>query len=317
MWELDWNADGKQDMSGQGIPACQVTYEIPGSYTPTFVFYNDFSEVIARASCTVTVAAETEGETGTQHQALKYTPRGGGGSDFGAGGLSSPLPAIDPQKLDDGPSNWVAPREEITDDLDPELYLFPERGSAPLTVRFDARDTFARYGVRAYNYDVVWGPNEEPDDGYYEQSGPDPRWTRTFEEYGLYKVILDVEDGLGKTSRTTRVIAVTSPGKSPHAKIAANVTKGYAPLVVLFQANQASLALENQAIYAFWDFDTNSLERPFGGDLGAYGTVVHTYQVPGKYTAGVILTDIDDNAGPMATVAIEVLAKEEDNGPKG
>lgn len=57
-----------------------------------------------------------------------------------------------------------------------------------------------------FNYDVIWGPHEAEDDGYYLYSGNSPQWTHTFEEYGMYLVILDVEDYSGKKARTTKVI---------------------------------------------------------------------------------------------------------------
>ena len=236
-WVLDWNGDGETDTTGQGLPHVQVTYLLPGNYFPVFYFYNDRNEVIAQAKGSIIVTGQSSSaqmqdistyqapvqilgqdgfqfpksekdngieEIGSQSQALTASP-GGWGIIRGTpnSGKSRPV-----NNLSGDPDSWSPPREEFTESLRPQLYASTERGFAPLTVSFDARGTFSRYGVMRYSYDVAWGPHEAEDDGYYLDSGTNPLWTHIFDEYGMYLVILDVEDNSGKTARITKVIFV-------------------------------------------------------------------------------------------------------------
>jgi hypothetical protein len=142
--------------------------------------------------------------TASQSQALTAAPSGWGiVKDTQPPGDRRPA-----QNLDNGQNSWSPPGEEFTDYLKPVLIASTERGEAPLTVNFDASRTYSRYGVMRYNFDVIWGPHDAEDDGYYLYSGNSPQWMHTFEEYGMYLVILDVEDNSGNRERTTKVIFV-------------------------------------------------------------------------------------------------------------
>jgi hypothetical protein len=205
-WELDWDGDGQKDTMGQGSPFQEVTYSFPGNYFPVFNFYNDRNELIAQASGSITVAGESSngaGDTGSQSQALSAAAPGGWGivKDTQSSGGRRPV-----GDLSDAPDGWSPPSEEFSEYLKPQLYASIERGPAPLTVDFDASRTYSRYGVLQFNYDVAWGPHEAEDDGYYLYSGNSPQWTHTFDEYGMYLVILDVEDNSGKRARVTKVV---------------------------------------------------------------------------------------------------------------
>jgi hypothetical protein len=207
-WELDWDGDGQKDTMGQGPPFQEVTYSFPGNYLPVFNFYNDRNELIAQASGTIAVTGQSSngaGDTGSQSQALSAAAPGGWGivKDTQSSGGRRPV-----EDLSDAPEDWSPPSEEFTEYLKPQLYASIERGTAPLTVDFDASRTYSRYGVMQFNYDVAWGPHDAEDDGYYLYSGNSPQWTHTFEEYGMYLVILDVEDYSGKRGRVTKVIFV-------------------------------------------------------------------------------------------------------------
>jgi hypothetical protein len=207
LWELDWDGDGQKDTMGQGLPFQEVTYSFPGSYFPVFNFYNDRNELIAQAGGSITVTGQSSngaGDTGSHSQALTAAPGGWGiVKDTQSSGGRRPV-----EDLSNAPDGWSPPSEEFTEYLKPQLYASIERGPAPLTIDFDASRTYSRYGVMQFNYDVAWGPHEAEDDGYYLYSGNSPQWTHTFEEYGMYLVILDVEDYLGKKVRTTKVIFV-------------------------------------------------------------------------------------------------------------
>lgn len=206
-WELDWDGDGQKDTMGQGLPFQEVTYSFPGNYVPVFNFYNVRNELIAQASSSITVTDQSSngaGDTGSQSQALTAAPSGWGiVRDTQSSGGGRPV-----ENLSDESEGWSPPQEEFTEHLKPQLYASIERGPAPLTVDFDASRTYSRYGVMQFNYDVTWGPYEAEDDGYYLYSGNSPQWTHTFDEYGMYLVILDVEDNSGKSARVTKVIFV-------------------------------------------------------------------------------------------------------------
>lgn len=206
LWELDWDGDGQKDTMGQGLPFQEVTYSFPGNYFPVFNFYNDRNELIAQAGGSITVAGQSSNsadDTGSQSQALSAAAPGGWGivKDTQSSGGRRPV-----GDLSDASDGWSPPLEEFTEYLKPQLYASIERGPAPLKVDFDASRTYSRYGVLQFNYDVAWGPHEAEDDGYYLYSGNSPQWTHTFEEYGMYLVILDVEDYSGKRARVTKVI---------------------------------------------------------------------------------------------------------------
>lgn len=199
-WELDWDGDSQKETMGQGPPFQEVTYSFPGNYFPVFNFYNDRNELIAQASGSITVTDQLSNganDTGSQSQALTAAPGGWGiVKDTQSSGGRRPV-----EDLSDEPYGWSPPMEEFTEYLKPQLYASTERGPAPLNVSFDASRTYSRYGVMRFNYDVIWGPYEAEDDGYYIYSGNSPQWTHTFDEYGMYLVILDVEDYSGKRAR--------------------------------------------------------------------------------------------------------------------
>lgn len=236
-WQIDWDGNGAVDTMGQGMPLVQVTYPSPGTYFPIFYFYNERNESIVQAKGAITVTSQDSSaqvQNISTYQAPFQTLGQGGfqipesGNDNGTEQVGSQSHALTAspggwgivrdttgsdksrtvKNLSDQPDSWSPPTEEFTEFLRPELYASAERGPAPLTVSFDANKTYSRYGVMRYNYDVAWGPHEAEDDGYYLYSGTNPLWTHTFDEYGMYLVILDVEDNLGKKSRITKVIFV-------------------------------------------------------------------------------------------------------------
>jgi hypothetical protein len=145
---------------------------------------------------------------GVQSQSQTLYPGGWGivGGDPKSGSSISRDPGI--PRTDLGAGGWSPPSEEFSDELDPELTVEPDRGKAPLTVTMDGSRTLSLHGIRQYNFDIAWGPNDAQDDGYYLYQGREPRWTYTIQEGGAYLVILDVEDSRGKKARTTKVIFV-------------------------------------------------------------------------------------------------------------
>jgi PKD repeat protein len=185
--------DYSAEHSGDGT-TLRMQDAFPGQAQASFFILDGFSS--AKSNC-------TDG-TASQSQALTAAPSGWGiVKDTQAPGDRRPA-----QNLDNGQNSWSPPSEEFTDYLRPVLIASTERGEAPLTVSFDASRTYSRYGVMRYNFDVIWGPHEAEDDGYYLYSGNSQQWTYTFEEYGMYLAILDVEDNSGNRARTTKVIFV-------------------------------------------------------------------------------------------------------------
>jgi PKD repeat protein len=314
-WSLDQYSGGVLSYPG-GEPVAQVTYENPGSFNATIVFYDSQLREISRGRASILVhQAGTSGHpgtssTGTSRQALTagepdLKPSGWGlfGSPQSNSGQSRP-----PIDLGNETNVWTAPSQEITEDLKADLRPFPEQGSAPLTVRFDASRSFARNGMSLYSYDIAWGPEDRKDDGYYLYSGRNSNWTYTFKEPGLYLAILDVEDKLGKRARITKIIRVFNSYEimSPSASLSANQTSGVAPLTVKFIAQPQFRPNANEAAFAYWDFDLGTIEPPIGGDISRYGSMVHTYDKPGTFEAGVTLLGKDRDAGPMTTITINV-----------
>lgn len=301
-WSLDQYSGGVLSYPG-GEPVAQVIYENPGAFNATIVFYDSQLREIARGRASVLVLDDgTSGQlgpgaTGTSRQALTAAKSGG----------SEPKAIPSPINLEN--TTWVPPKEQSTTYLKADLQAFPERGSVPLAVRFDASKSFARYNMSTYSYDIAWGPEDKKDDGYYLISSSDPRWTYTFREPGLYLAILDVEDKDGNKARVTKVITVfdSNVNLSPSANLSAHPTRGSAPLTVKFTVQPQVRANANEAAYAYWDFNLSDSElSPVGGDIAIYGTVDHTYDKPGSYTAGVTLMGIDRDAGPTATIDIHV-----------
>jgi len=285
-----------------------VTYENPGSFNATIIFYDSQLREISRGRASILVhQAGTAGQagaagTGTRSQALTagepdLKPSGWGlfGSPSSDSGQSRP-----PIDLGNETNVWTAPSQEITEDLKADLQPFPEQGSAPLTVRFDASRSFARNGMSLYSYYIAWGPEDRKDDGYYLYSGRNSNWTYASKEPGLYLAILDVEDEMGNRARATKIITIFDSNRalSPSANLFANETSGRAPLNVQFTAQPQAAANAHKAAYAYWDFDLSSVEPPVGGDIAVYGTVIRTFNKPGSYNVGVTLLGMDRDAGP-------------------
>jgi PKD repeat protein len=297
-WSLDQYSGGVLSYPG-GEPVAQVIYENPGSFNATIVFYNSQLREISRGRASVlvreggTAGQPQTGATGTSRQALTAEDSGG------------VRPTI---YLGNETDVWIPPAQEISEDLKADLQPFPEQGSAPLEVRFDASRSFARNGISLYSYDIAWGPENREDDGYYLYSGPRQNWTYTFQKPGLYLAILDVEDKMGKRARITKVIKVidSNQGLGPSARLIANTTGGIVPLTVEFTAQPQFSPRANEAAFAYWDFALSTIEPPLGGDISRYGTIVHTYNKPGRYEAGVTLLGKDRDAGPMTTITIDV-----------
>jgi len=298
-WSLDQYSGGVLSYPG-GEPIAQVIYKNPGSFNATIVFYDWQLKEIARGRASVlvreggTVEQPETSSFGTSRQALTVGPSG------------QSRPTI---YLGNETNVWTPPAQEITEDLKADLQPFPEQGTAPLTVRFDASRSFARDGMSLYSYDIAWGPENKEDDGYYLYSGLNDNWTYTFQKPGIYLAILDVEDRIGKRARITKVIKVFDSNQgilSPSARLSANRTNGIVPLTIEFTAQPQFRPDAHEAAFAYWDFDLNTIEPPLGGDISRYGTIIHTYNKPGRYEAGVTLLGKDRDAGPISKITIDV-----------
>jgi PKD repeat protein len=259
------------------------------------------------------------GFVGSKEASLHLTPKGGGGvgsSNPSSSLDGSPKAPVKPKAIGNG-SDWMPPNEGSSELIDPSLAAFPEKGFAPLDVRFDASKSSAVNGIVLYNFDLIWGPDDDPDDGYYEKSGSDPYWTRRIAEPGLYKAVVDVEDGKGNRARAAKAIWITYSEKNLGVRIEANVTEGPLPLTVRFRAVPQAVVKEDAAVYAYWDFDTRDIGEMVGGDIAVYGTVVHTFERYGSHRVGVSLMDKDRNAGNMSTIDIMAYYGGMNEAPKG
>lgn len=148
----------------------------------------------------------------------------------------------------------------------------PQNGIAPLVVNFNATGSTDPDG-NIVSYAWTFG-----DGG--TATGPTP--SHTFQNPGLYSVLLTVTDNQNAIGTTTRNIGATPPPEPPEAVIVANPTTGFAPLTVNFSGGLSS-DLDGSIVSYSWSFgDATTGSGPF---------VAHTYSTPGTYTASLTVTD--------------------------
>ncbi len=110
---------------------------------------------------------------------------------------------------------------------------------------------------------------------------------------GNYTVCLTVWDDKGLNSTTCKTLEVVND--APTAVITANVSSGYVPLSVSFDAGSST---DDFSIVSYhWDFGdgTTSDEK----------TITHTYHAPGKYTVSLTVTD-EYGLTNSASIIVEV-----------
>ena len=164
----------------------------------------------------------------------------------------------------------------------------PLRGSAPLTVHFDASRSTDDGAIIEYNWDFGDADQDEP--------VRTPTSEHSYETPGQYTVRLLVIDDCGLVGESTRTIHVVNSPPLANFRLSTD-----APGVgeqVVFDAS-GSIDLDGRIVDVAWDF---------GDGRSMRGTLVgHAYEAVGLYTVRLTVTD-DGGAMDTATHDIAVLA---------
>jgi len=166
-----------------------------------------------------------------------------------------------------------------------DFFVFPESGSAPLVVSFDASSSSDTDGIIvAYQWEFGDGT-----------TGSGKTRAHTYGLPGAYTAILTVTDNHGVEESASQAIQVAQAAIT--ASFVANPTSGESPLSVGFDAS-GSFDPDGESITYAWSFGD--------GSAGAGLLAGHTY-----YTAGIyaVLLTVRNGSGDedQATVTIAVL----------
>src|ERR671919_1034814 len=167
--------------------------------------------------------------------------------------------------------------EEATGILTAEIISNSTEGVAPATFEFQANITG---GTEPYAISWNFGDGSEESD---EQTV-----LHTFEEAGIYNVVLTITDENGEEASDNLEITVNEPSPTIAEPltvgIISNSTEGVAPATFEFQAN---LTGGTEPYTYLWDFDDGSEESD-------EQTVLHTFEEAGIYNVTLTATDTDD-----------------------
>ncbi len=146
----------------------------------------------------------------------------------------------------------------------------PLSGISPLLVNFSSQGSTDDTGIVSYLWNF--------DDG--NSSGiPNPE--HTFQDPGIYNVILTVTDEGGLSDTATIQISVTASNQAPMAVATATPLFGAVPLAVSFTGSASTDDIGITSYY--WDFGD--------GNTSDMADPVHTYTSPGNYTSYLTVTD--------------------------
>jgi len=167
-------------------------------------------------------------------------------------------------------------------------------GNSPLTITFDASDSYDRDGsITTYEWEFGDGA---------EGTGATSTHTFTTTTVRTFTVILTVTDNSGATATSTQSIEVLPAGSSgsnpPIARFSAKPSYGNSPLAVVFDASLSYDANGTITVYA-WDFGD--------GTTGAGKTISHTFTSVATTNITVTLA-VTDNTGSTGTTSLVVTA---------
>ena len=168
----------------------------------------------------------------------------------------------------------------------------PTSGESPLSVDFDASDSFDPDG-QSITYTWSFG------DG---STGAGVVARHTYYTAGIYAVLLTVRNESGDEDQATATIAVSAapiPGNAkPNAEFTSTPNAGEVPLTVSFDASGSSDS----------DGHITSYQWTFGdGESGSGATTSHTYTDSGTYEVWLMVAD-NNGATDTATATIQATA---------
>jgi len=174
----------------------------------------------------------------------------------------------------------------------------PAEGNAPLTIYFDAYESYVDpdcgFECEIVSYKWNFG------DG--STSGTGVSTTHTFDTAGTYVATLTVTDSNGKEGYDTVIITVEEPA-APTAKIITTPSPatGSAPFAVVFDASESAVSEEVASCCSIvgysWDFGD--------GTTGTGIIITHTYNTVGLYPVILAVTDSNGKIG-YDTVVVTV-----------
>ncbi len=177
---------------------------------------------------------------------------------------------------------------------EPSITAKPENGVAPLTVQFDASESYIPPDETLAGFKWLFGDEERNDS---VELGPS-RVEHTYKKPGEYKVILKLVTVSGKEFSTERTIVVRRPALS--ACITSSRTKVQAGKGIEFD----SACSTGFPLTFVWDVraDANPKVTLAQGPTAKY---IHVFDAPGTYTVSLTLTDEwgnDDSTSVPITV---------------
>ncbi len=179
-------------------------------------------------------------------------------------------------------------------------------GVAPLAINFDASESTDEDGDElSYTWDFGDGSSEETTE----------KVAHTYATKGIYTVTLTVDDGRGDENGSIstaqiqiKVDEALVENRKPEAKIKADVTEGYSPLTIKFDASESTDA-DGDALTYTWDFGDDS-EKKIGEK------VEHVFQAVGTYIVTLIADDGHEGEKKSKAIAtLQITVKPENKVP--
>jgi hypothetical protein len=156
-------------------------------------------------------------------------------------------------------------------------------GYAPLAVNFDASGSTDDGTIVKYEWD--W-----EGDGIYDlDTGAVPTTSRIYDRVGSFNPTVRVTDNDSLQATASIAITTTHNPAAPTAVIVPDITEGFAPIVVTFDASGSTDSDGTIAKYE-WDWDNNGT---YESDTGTTPTQGLTFVTPRLYTMTVRVTDND------------------------
>jgi hypothetical protein len=170
-------------------------------------------------------------------------------------------------------------------------------GYAPLTVNFDASGSTDDGTIVKYEWD--W-----EGDGIYDlDTGAAPTTSRIYDRVGSFNPTVRVTDNDSLQATASIAVTTTHNPAAPTAVIVPDITDGFAPIVITFDAS-GSTDSDGTIVKYEWDWDNDGT---YDSDTGATPTQGLTFVTPRLYTMTVRVTDNDglmDIASTNVTISL-------------